>query len=149
MNETKPPGLAVDVELRESIAVVSANGEVDLATASQLSDGIEQAMSKSPSAVVVDLSEVSFLASVGMSVLITARRKASNGAQLLVVADGPYTRRPMELVGLDTSIPLFTDVAAAIASISGPTALSDSTSLPDSTALSDSTAPAVEDAEPA
>lgn len=125
MNETKLPGLVVDVELRESIAVVTVNGEVDLATASALSDGIEQAMSKSPSAVIVDLSGVSFLASVGMSVLITARRKVSNGAQLLVVADGPYTRRPMELVGLDATIPLFSDIASALASASDAPAIKD------------------------
>ncbi len=125
MNESKLPGLFVDVELRETTAVVTVNGEVDLATASALSDGIEQAMSKSPSAVVVDLSGVGFLASVGMSVLITARRKVSNGAQLLVVANGPYTRRPMELVGLDATIPLFTDLTSALVSASATAAIPD------------------------
>lgn len=123
MNEINLPGLVVDVELRDSIAVVTADGEVDLATAAFLSDGIEQALSKSPSAVIVDLSSVTFLASVGMSVLITARRKVSNGAHLLVVADGPYTRRPMELVGLDATIPLYTDVASALAAVPGTSAI--------------------------
>lgn len=118
MNNAPIPGLDVDIDVHGDVAVVHARGEVDLTTSSILAEGIEAALAKTPSGIVVDLAGVSFLASVGMSVLITARRTAGSAAALVVVADGPSTRRPMELVGLDASIPLYTDVEAALASLS-------------------------------
>ncbi|MDJ0396720.1 STAS domain-containing protein [Rhodococcus sp. G-MC3] len=97
--------LDVTVEHIDQVAVVIACGEVDIMTAAVLGDGIEAALSMSPAAVIVDLSEVGFLASVGMSVLISARRRARSNVAVIVVADGPHTRRPMELVGLSAATP--------------------------------------------
>lgn len=100
--------------------VLTVEGDVDLATASTLAQHLDNAISVQPSAVVVDLSGVDFLASVGMSVLIAAREKAHHvGSILVVVADGPTTRRPMELVGLDVAIPLFTDLDSAVNAATG------------------------------
>lgn len=96
--------------------VLTISGEVDLATASTLARHIDTAMAKSPTGVVVDLSGVDFLASVGMSVLVAARNKARGATTLIVVADGPFTRRPMELVGLDAAIEIYTDLDSALAS---------------------------------
>lgn len=114
MYENELLGLDVTSDKHDETVVLSVKGEVDLATASDLAHHIEQAMTTSPAAVIIDLSEVSFLASVGMSVLIAARRKACCTTPLVVVAAGPATGRPMHLVGLDASIPIFTDVASAL-----------------------------------
>ncbi|MBX5331063.1 STAS domain-containing protein [Rhodococcus fascians] len=117
MNHNDLLGLDITSERLDEAVVLKVNGEVDLATASDLAHQIERAVQTSPTAVVVDLSGVSFLASVGMSILIAARRKACCSTSLVVVADGPTTGRPMHLVGLDAAIPIFTDVETALDSI--------------------------------
>ena len=109
--------LDVDTDVVGTVAVVRARGEIDLVTAPLLADAIAGALAQSPTAVVVDMSHVGFLASVGMSVLITARRSAADDVALVVVADGPHTRRPMELVGLDSMVPVHTDLASAITAV--------------------------------
>ncbi|MDI6626568.1 MAG: STAS domain-containing protein [Rhodococcus sp. (in: high G+C Gram-positive bacteria)] len=116
MNEHQLLRLEVTSAEHGDAIVLSVKGEVDLATASDLAQHIERAMRSSPTAMIVDLSRVSFLASVGMSVLIAARRKACCTTPLVVVAAGP-TGRPMHLVGLDASIPIFTDVESALRSL--------------------------------
>jgi anti-anti-sigma regulatory factor len=51
--------------------------------------------------LIVDLSEVDFLASAGMSVFIAGNHAANGARPFGVVADGPCTARPMKLMGLD------------------------------------------------
>lgn len=121
--------LDTTTEICGATTILTVAGEIDLATASTLARHVDTAMSNAPTAVVVDLSGVDFLASVGMSVLIAARNKAHGATTLAVVADGPFTRRPMELVGLDAAIPIYTDLESALASVD--TAREDVTSLTD------------------
>lgn len=117
MNDNHLLGLdIVSVRNGETI-VLGIHGEVDLATASELAHHIERAVAESPVAVIVDLSGVSFLASVGMSVLVSARRRACCATSLVVVASGPTTDRPMHLVGLDAAVPIFTDIDSALEAI--------------------------------
>ena len=83
------------------VAVVGVSGELDMLTTPELAKAIEAAASKKPSALVVDLSAVEFLASAGMSTLITAHEDITPRARFAVVADGPATSRPLRLVGID------------------------------------------------
>ncbi|MFI8567047.1 STAS domain-containing protein [Rhodococcus sp. NPDC078407] len=107
-------GLEITSERNGDAVVLYVHGEVDLATSSELAHHIERALTESPVAVIVDLSGVSFLASVGMSVLVSARRKACCSTALVVVASGPATTRPMHLVGLDAAVPIYTDIDSAL-----------------------------------
>jgi anti-sigma B factor antagonist len=52
--------------------VLSVQGDVDALTAPRLVEAILGALSEQSSAVVVDLSDVEFLASAGMTALMTA-----------------------------------------------------------------------------
>lgn len=96
------------------VTVVTARGEVDLATASLLENSLDEALAHRPASLVVDLSDVSFLAAVGMNVLLTARRRGGSATSMVAVADGPYTRRPMEVVGLSGPVPIYTELTAAL-----------------------------------
>lgn len=68
--------------------------------------------------VVVDLTEVSFLASVGMSALNEASRRVADVSQFAVVADGPATGRPLTMMGLGETFAIYTDLDAAVAALS-------------------------------
>ena len=68
--------------------------------------------------VVVDLSGVSFLSSIGIRLLIkSARAQASRGGKLVLAAPQPLVRKVLETTGIDKVIPLSADVESARASI--------------------------------
>ena len=98
-------------DIRESwqdwLVVLSVDGEVDMVTAPHLGRAICEALERSATALVIDLTDVTFLASVGMSVLVAAQEAADAMAvRFAVVADGVVTRRPIRLLGLDAVLAL-------------------------------------------
>jgi anti-anti-sigma factor len=80
--------------------VVSVSGVVDMLTSPQFEAAIAGALAKDPGALIVDLTDVDFLASAGMGVLVAARDRVAEGTGFAVVANGPATSRPLTLVGL-------------------------------------------------
>ena len=72
---------------------------------------------KKPAALVVDLSAVDFLASAGMSTLITAHEDIAPQARFAVVADGPATSRPLRLVGIDQIFAVYRTLDDALAGV--------------------------------
>jgi anti-sigma B factor antagonist len=98
-------------------AVVSASGVIDMLTSPQLEASINACLDKNPTAVIVDLSDVDFLASAGMGVLVSARDRATGTAGFAVVADGPATSRPLKLVGLADVIGMYSSLEQARAAL--------------------------------
>src|SRR6476619_2746554 len=80
--------------------VLTVSGEVDMLTAPQLAEAIHNALAGRPAALVVDLSKVEFLASAGMTVLVTAQADVVPPTRFAVVAEGPATSRPIKLMGI-------------------------------------------------
>jgi anti-sigma B factor antagonist len=103
----------------DDVTIVAASGVVDMLTAPQLEEALRAALDKKPGNLVVDLTEVEFLASAGMGVLVAAHDEAGTGTRLCVVAEGPSTSRPLKLVGIADIVPLFATVDEAVASLRG------------------------------
>ena len=80
--------------------VINCSGVVDMLTVPDLNQLVLTALGKEPSAVVFDLTDTTFFASCGMSTLVETQEQLPSGIPLIIVADGPVTRRPLELVGL-------------------------------------------------
>ena len=80
--------------------VLGCTGVLDMVTAPELEQRIESALEKRPTLLIVDLTQVEFLASHGMNVLVATERRCSGNTAFAVVADGHVTRRPMQLIGL-------------------------------------------------
>ncbi|AYF79562.1 anti-sigma factor antagonist [Nocardia yunnanensis] len=93
--------------------VVTAQGEVDLTSAPQLEVVLDEVVRDS-SVPIVDLSGVSFLGSVGLSVLLAAAQKA-DPRRLRVVVSSPQVSRPITVTGLDKVLELFDTLDAALA----------------------------------
>jgi anti-anti-sigma factor len=86
----------IDVDGDET--VVHPVGEIDLETSASL----RQALAPLHGRVVVDLGEVSFIDSSGMSVFaVTRKRLAGDGGTLTLRAPRPHVRRVLEITGLD------------------------------------------------
>jgi anti-anti-sigma factor len=84
-----------------------------MVTAPDLRQLVATALDKQPAAMVIDLTETSMFASCGMSLLVETQEQLSPDASFVVVADGPVTRRPLELVGLATILTISPTLQAA------------------------------------
>lgn len=108
--------MSVDRDRRRGAVVVTVSGEVDALTAPTLRAQLDSALAEAGDGpVVVDLTDVSFLASRGLATLVDAHRDASARTPLRVVVD--HTRpviRPLQLSGLDGVLALFSDVEEAL-----------------------------------
>jgi anti-sigma B factor antagonist len=94
--------------------VVKLGGELDLYNAPQVRDALTQASAESPQRIVVDLSEVEFIDSTALSVLIEARTKLDNRRAFLLAAPGLETRRALEISGLDKHFTVHESVSEAL-----------------------------------
>lgn len=111
--------ITTSVEHRDDSAVLRVQGVVDLATGDVLQQAIDDLIATSPSALVVDLSAVDFLASVGLQILVGTHERISPSARFAVVADGPATSRPIQLTRLDEVIALYPTLDAALSGVRG------------------------------
>jgi anti-sigma B factor antagonist len=82
--------------------IVRLAGELDLYNANVVRDSLlEVADDGPPERIVVDLSEVDFMDSTTLGVLIEARTKLANRKGFLLAAPGLETRRALQISGLD------------------------------------------------
>lgn len=98
--------ITTTVQRRGEIVVVTVNGgEIDMASAPTLRWAIHEVMSQGVTALVIDLSKVAFLASVGLMVLLSTQERLADARRFAVVADGAVAR-PIHLTRLDEVISL-------------------------------------------
>jgi anti-sigma B factor antagonist len=107
------------IEVRETwsdrILVLAVRDAVDLLSAPQLTDAICGALGRGPAGLIVDLTDVEFLAAVGMSVLVAAKEAAdAMSVRFGVVARGPATSRPIRLLGIDAILTLYPTLVDAL-----------------------------------
>ena len=85
----------------DDIAVVALTGEVDLFTAPEFQERLLQGIEAGARRVVVDLSEVTFLDSTALGVLVAGAKLLPHGGELLIVCSGDGVARILEIVGFD------------------------------------------------
>lgn len=85
--------------------IVKVSGELDIATADQLSSQLEELKVPEGGQIAVDLSQVGFMDSTGLRILIAANRKAGEaGHEFTVVTGQSPARRVFELTRMDEHI---------------------------------------------
>lgn len=101
--------------------------DIDLLTAPLLRKKLAQAIGATPRHLVMDLSEVQFLASIGLRLLIDlgATQQATGHQLVLVVGNNRAVTRPLRITGLDEYFDLHVELTTAIkachaAKIDGP-----------------------------
>jgi anti-sigma B factor antagonist len=108
------------VSERDGATVVAARGELDLSTAPRLRELAVARLTAGAKIMVVDLSEVEFLDSTGLGILVAILKRArSLDALLALVISRERVRKVFELTGLTTAFTIHDDLDAALASI-GP-----------------------------
>src|SRR5436305_13838045 len=93
---------ALSVDRGGDVLLLSLHGEIDFLNAAPVTDEIRQAVTQVPPAEVrVDLSEVTFLDSSGIGVLVTALRAAKEvSAAFRVDHPNPYILDQLDAAGL-------------------------------------------------
>ena len=100
-------GLIVEKRWVDDVVVVAVSGEVDALTAPALTAAIGAARAgSSPAGVIVDLSQVAFLAAAGLGVLIAAHDEVTPTVRFGVIACGAAARS-ITVLGLDGVITVY------------------------------------------
>ena len=107
MNDDPAPTFTIDENRVDGVVILSVSDVLDLTTAPTLATEISAKLAQSPTALIVDLTQVTFLASAGMTVLIKGQEKAGTAVRFGVVAEGSATSRPIKLLGLDDTLAIY------------------------------------------
>lgn len=94
--------------------MVSIGGEIDLSTAPVFEKAITEALEHQPAVLAIELSEVTFMASVGLRVLAATNEKVGDSTRIAVIANNLAASRPIQLTGLDNVVELFPTLDAAL-----------------------------------
>jgi anti-sigma B factor antagonist len=109
--------ITTSVEHRDDVTLLTVGEVVDLATAPALEEAIDALLAEEPKALIVDLSAVTFLASVGLRLLVSTHEKVTKSGQFAVVASGPITSRPIQLTRLDQVFAMYSSLDEALAGV--------------------------------
>jgi anti-sigma B factor antagonist len=94
--------LVTRTDVVDGSAVVSVTGDVDLMSAPHLREAMEEALGRSPH-LIVDVAEMTFIDSSGLSALVHAHRQAADaGGSMTVRRPSPTLKRLLSITHLET-----------------------------------------------
>lgn len=106
-------------ELEGGVTRVGLAGRLDIAGSAAI-DLRFNTVSGSKRAIVVDLSRVSFIASMGMRTLVSGAKAARNkGGRMVLLLPDPNVEKALKIACIDTLIPIYHDRDEAIAAVVG------------------------------
>jgi anti-anti-sigma factor len=114
----RPPGFEIERAPLAGAPGVVVRGEVDISTAPRLTATLDAAIRESRGAFVVDLCDLDFLDSSGVTVLLRARAVLGREERaLLVICPPGPVRRIFEVAGIADLFALFNSRDQAAAAI--------------------------------
>lgn len=109
--------ITTSVTHRDRVAVLSVGGEIDAATAPLFESAIATVLMEHPAALVIDLSAVDFMGSLGLRILERTKEKIGASVGFAIVAKAKVVTRPMQLIGLAATFSLCSTVENALATV--------------------------------
>ncbi|GAA3932370.1 hypothetical protein Aau02nite_17260 [Amorphoplanes auranticolor] len=107
---------ATVTDTRSDVAVLRLSGELDADTATQLHKVLAELLERPVPRIVVDLSDLKFCDSVGLSAFITAKQViAARGGWLSFAGANRFLASLLATVGLSRYFAIFPEVEDAIA----------------------------------
>ncbi|HET9074085.1 MAG TPA: STAS domain-containing protein [Solirubrobacteraceae bacterium] len=99
------PHFQVEVSREDRRAILRLRGELDVSSSPALEDELSR-VSGLP-VIVLDLSDLEFIDSTGLGVLVKSHQRVRDeGGRLAIVEGGGQVRRLLELTGLDQQLTL-------------------------------------------
>lgn len=104
-------------ELEGGVTRINLTGRLDIAGSAAI-DLRFSTVSGSRQAIVVDLSRVSFIASMGMRTLVSGAKAArSKGGRMVLLLPDANVEKALKIACIDTLIPIYHDSDEAIAAV--------------------------------
>lgn len=108
--------MEITVNEYKRVAVITVTGRVDSATASEFENSINDVIEKGKHNLVLDLSQVEFLSSAGLRVLVTTRKALqSAGGDIVLAQPSDRVVETLDTAGLDVLFERYDTREAAIA----------------------------------
>ena len=105
-------------DLDERTHVIAVRGEIHVTTAPEFSRRLNEAIARGKTSVVLDLSQVEFIDSTGLSVLLNGLRRVTRAqGRLALVCANPTVLRLFEITKLDSTFDIQTTREAALARV--------------------------------
>jgi len=108
--------MALDFEdISEDFRRISISGRLDIPGTSEIETKFAALAASSGRRTLVDLTDVSFLASIGIRAIITNAKalQRRGGRMILFVGNNATVAKTLETTGIDSLIPMFSDYSAA------------------------------------
>ena len=91
----------VDVRTEGRATIVVVSGELDLASSPELQEQLDRVWESDPELLVIDLRQLEFMDSTGLSIIVGAhQRMAEKGQSLSLVRGSPQVQRLLDLTGV-------------------------------------------------
>ena len=105
----------LDIRTEDGVVIARLKGEIDLANARAIGSLIAGTVTNDATGVVLDLAETSYLDSSGVHLVFDLHERLRSRQQRLVLAipAGSRIRRVLELVNVESVIPVLPDVEEA------------------------------------
>ena len=100
-------------DLEGGVRLLEVHGELDLSTALQLEEPLDEATQSADAAVLIDLTDCQFIDSTGIALIVRAWQRidaaAGNGGKggVVLCCQNEQVRRVLEVTGLEHSLRVF------------------------------------------
>ncbi len=109
--------IRIDVSHAGSTIVVHIHGSATMNYSSQVQDTLEDLAAKQVPVIVLDLSDMDFICSVGLGAIITGHLKCRHhNGQIRLVNPQPAVRKLLETTRLTKLFPIYDNLEDAVAS---------------------------------
>lgn len=97
------------------VPILTVRGEIDVATSPELHELLSDLIADGPEVIIVDLTDVTFIDSTGLGVLVGAVRDVrAGGGDLRLVVTQPQIIKLLELTGLDEVFSVLSNTSDAV-----------------------------------
>jgi anti-anti-sigma factor len=120
--ESNGQAASLSVEQIDATVVLRIGGELDLRTVPGLQARLFEAVAATAGPVVADLTDVRFLSSTGLHLLVSthAELAAERRPMRVVTGETRAVVRPLRITGLDRFLGLYADLGSALAACREP-----------------------------
>ena len=109
--------MEIQTQEYKRVAVLSITGRIDSATSSEFEAALQEVIGKGKRNLILDMSQVEFLSSSGLRVLVTTLKSLrKTGGELCIAQPSQRARAAIDIAGLDVLFKFFDDRESAIAS---------------------------------
>jgi len=112
-------------ELEGGVRAFTVRGELDMNTAPELEQALEDALAGGDASIMLDLSDCEFIDSTGIAVIVRAWQRLDRDAggegqgHLVLCCINHQVRRLLQITGVESSISMHQKRAAALAELRG------------------------------